>query len=356
MSTELDLSAWPPQAQVGLRLYQQGDYFAAHEALEDAWRAATDPVAREGLQGLTQLAVACLHAQRGNTAGAVKVARRALKHLAATPWHWRGLDMAHLRAALALWLADLRQGRVPNACPRLRAAPSSSPPRSPSSPRVRSFVLREGRLTPAQQRALATWGPRYLLPLEQVLDPARVFGRRAALILDIGFGDGQALATYAQAHPEMDFIGTEVYRPGVGALLQRLAQAGIDNVRVFMADAWEVLTRAIPDASLAGVQIFFPDPWPKRRHRKRRLIQPAFADLLARKLQPGGWLHLATDWPDYAAHMAAVLDTHPAFRNANPRGGPYPPARRRRPTTKFERKALAEGRVATDFLYWRRPS
>jgi len=342
---------WPTEARHAAQAYAQGDFFAAHEAWEDAWRAAQDPIAREVWQGLTQVAVACLHRQRGNPRGAVKVARRALKHLAAAPWVWQGLDVAALRRDLALWLADLLQGRDPGSCPRLRA-PAAAP--FPHARQVRSFVLREGRLTPAQRRALAQWGPHYGLPADQPVDPEAVFGRRAPLVLDIGFGDGQALLEQARAHPEWDFLGTEVYRPGVGALLQGLAREGLTNVRVFVADAWQVLTRALPDASLDGVQIFFPDPWPKRRHRKRRLLQPAFADLLARKLKPGGWLHLATDWPDYAAHMQAVLDTHPAFRNANPQGGPYPPARERRPTTKFEAKALAQGRPAQDFLYWRR--
>jgi len=336
----------------GVRLYAQGDFFAAHEALEDAWRAATDPVEREGLQGLTQLAAACLHARRGNARGARKVAARALRHLAFTPWRWQGLDMAGLRADLALWLADLTQGQASSRCPRLRAPASPSP--SEGARPVRSFVLREGRLTPAQRRALEDLGPRYLLSPDRPLDPRAVFERDAPLVLDIGFGDGQALLEMAASHPERNFVGTEVYRPGVGALLQGLARAGLDHVRIYLADAWQVLRWAIPESSLDGVQIFFPDPWPKRRHRKRRLIQPTFADVLARKLKPGGWLHLATDWPDYAAHMAAVLDTHPAFRNANPQGGPHPSARQRRPTTKFERKALAEGRVAQDFLYHRR--
>ena len=332
--------------------YRAHDFFAAHEAWEDAWRAARDPQAREAYQGLTQVAVACLHAQRGNPRGAVKVARRALRHLARVPWVWQGLDMAALRADLALWLADLTQGHTGLRCPRLRAP--APPAATPRPRRVRSFVLREGRLTPAQRRALATWGPHYLLPADRPLDPLAAFGRAAPLVLDIGFGDGQALLQQVLAHPDIHFLGTEVYRPGVGALLQGLARHRVTNVRVFQADAWQVLTHALPDAALDGVQVFFPDPWPKRRHRKRRLLQPAFADLLARKLKPGGWLHVVTDWPDYAAHIAAVLDTHPAFRNANPRGGPYPPARQRRPTTKFERKAQAQGRPAVDFLYHRR--
>ena len=353
MSSNSSFEGWPPQAREGLRLYARGAYHEAHDAWEEAWRAATDPVAREVLQGLTQLAVACLHAQRGNARGAIRVGQRALRHLAAAPWQWRGLDLAGLRAALALWLTDQIQGRPDARCPRLQPARShgrAAPARTP-----RSFVLREGRLTPAQRRALERLGPRYILPATQPVEVRQVFGRSGPVVLDIGFGDGEALVAQARAQPETLFLGSEVYRPGVGALLRALERTGADNVRVFLADAWQVLTQALPDASLDGVQIFFPDPWPKRRHRKRRLIQPAFADLLARKLKPGGWLHLATDWPDYAVHMAVVLDTHPAFRNANPAGGPHPPARARRRETKFERKARAEGRQAQDFFYRRRP-
>ncbi len=344
-------STWPPAAQAGWRAYAQRAWFAAHEAFEEAWRAAREPVAREVFQGLTQVAVACLHAQRGNLVGARRVGARALRHLAAAPWVWHQADLAGVRRDLALALTDWTQGRKDAACPRLRVGTPAGPPYLRP---IRSFVLREGRLTPAQRRALEVWGPRYLLPVDTPLDPAAAFGRDAPLVLDIGFGDGQALLAQARQHPEVNYLGSEVYRPGVGALLRGLAAAHLQHVRVFVADAWQVLSQAVPDEVLDGVQIFFPDPWPKRRHRKRRLIQPAFADLLARKLKPGGWLHLATDWPDYAVHMAVVLDTHPAFRNANPQGGPYPPARQRRPTTKFERKALAEGRPAHDLLYYRR--
>jgi len=214
---------------------------------------------------------------------------------------------------------------------------------------IRSFVRRDGRLTPAQRRALSELWPRYGLPADgPALNPATEFGRRAPLWLEIGFGDGDVLHTLAAEHPDTDFIGIEVHRPGIGHLLNALAAAGRDNVRVMAGDAGEILRSRFAAESLARVLVLFPDPWPKKRHHKRRLIQPALADELARVLAPGGLLHLATDWADYAEHMRAVLDPHPGFAALDPAAGA------RRPPTKFERRGLGKGHSVTDLLYRRR--
>ncbi len=226
--------------------------------------------------------------------------------------------------------------------------PEAEPGRRP----IRSFVRREGRLTTAQQRALDEHWPRFGIAADnRPLDPQALFGRAAPLWLEIGFGDGEALHHIASLHPEVDFIGIEVHRPGVGHLLNRVADSGLDNVRVVSADATEVLRNQIPDGLLARALIFFPDPWPKKRHHKRRLIQPAFADELARVIAPGGALHLATDWADYAEHMHAVLDDHPAF--AADASGERPDYR---PPTKFEERGLRKGHGVEDLLYTRRKS
>ena len=179
---------------------------------------------------------------------------------------------------------------------------------------IRSFVRREGRITPAQQRALKDLWPRYGVETSDVpLDYAVIFGRRAPMILEIGFGNGDALVAEAAAHPEYNYIGVEVHRPGIGNLLRNLESLEISNVRVMLADAKEVLAAQIPEASLSGVHLFFPDPWPKKRHHKRRLVQPDFTVLVMRKLVPGGYIHFATDWKDYAEHMVSVLSRTPGL-------------------------------------------
>ncbi len=224
------------------------------------------------------------------------------------------------------------------------------PPRRP----VRSFVLREGRITPAQQRAFDDYWQRYGLDYAgspRDFDP--VFGRQAARVLEIGFGNGEALAWAAAHEPERDFIGIEVHRPGVGRLINALAAQGSSNVRVYRHDAVEVLRDEIAPASLAEVRVWFPDPWPKLRHHKRRLIQPAFATLLASRVVPGGLLHLATDWADYARHMQEVLDAAPEWRNRLGSGGISPrPAWRI--ATHFEQRGVRLGHDVADFLYDRR--
>ncbi len=217
---------------------------------------------------------------------------------------------------------------------------------------IRSFVRREGRLTAAQQRALTELWPHYGLEAHSgLLDPGAIFGRHAPVWLEIGFGNGDALRHMAAHFPERDFIGIEVHRPGVGHLLNALAEEGRTNVRVICADAAEILRAQIAAAQLERILIFFPDPWPKKRHHKRRLIQPRFADELARVLAPGGVLHLATDWADYGEHMRAVLDPHPDFHAPH---GPIWPRPAYRPATRFERRGLRRGHGVVDLLYERR--
>ncbi|HEX7043072.1 MAG TPA: tRNA (guanosine(46)-N7)-methyltransferase TrmB [Burkholderiales bacterium] len=219
---------------------------------------------------------------------------------------------------------------------------------------IRSYVLRQGRMTEAQRRALEQLWPRYGVALGgETLDLAALFGRAAPVVLEIGFGNGDALVAAALARPDWNFLGAEVHRPGVGSLLLKLARADIDNVRVVLADANDVLARLAP-ASLHGVHLFFPDPWPKKRHHKRRLMQPAFAARLRDVLAPGGYLHCATDWEDYAAHMLAVLEATPGLANAAGTGR-YPERPPSRPLTRFERRGAAEGRPARDLLFRRVP-
>ncbi|HSG76054.1 MAG TPA: tRNA (guanosine(46)-N7)-methyltransferase TrmB [Burkholderiales bacterium] len=206
---------------------------------------------------------------------------------------------------------------------------------------IRSYVLRQGRTTPAQQRALDELFTVYGIPFRQaLLEP-----RGKPLVLEIGSGMGETTAAIAAAQPGSDFIAVEVHGPGVGSLLRRIDEQGLKNLRVIRHDAIEVLEHMIADASLAGIHLFFPDPWPKKRHHKRRLVQPAFATLAARKLAPGGYLHAATDWPQYAEQMAEVLDAEPLLTRA---------AARERPATKFEQRGMKLGHEVRDLVYRRR--
>lgn len=218
---------------------------------------------------------------------------------------------------------------------------------------IRSFVRREGRMTHSQKKALERLWRLYGLALgTEPLDLATVFNRQAQRILEIGFGNGESFIAQAQATPEADFLGIEVYRPGIGHLLLRLESNQLNNVRVICSDALEVLQCYLPNHSLAGVQIFFPDPWPKKRHHKRRLIQPPFVELLWHKLKPGGWLHLATDWQDYAEHILAVLNQHPGFRYLTETDHCiYGPSER--PLTKFEQRGQRQGRPIWDLKFKR---
>jgi len=218
---------------------------------------------------------------------------------------------------------------------------------------IRSFVRREGRITKAQERALTELWPRYGVDAgDAPLDFRALFGRAAPVHVEIGFGNGDVLAAMAARHPEYDYLGIEVHRPGIGALLRRLEAAGLGNARVMRADAKEVLARNIPDAALSAVNIFFPDPWPKKRHHKRRLIQPEFAELVRRKLQPGGMLHLATDWRDYAEQMLDVLSQTPGFENTAGAGA-FAPRPEERPLTKFEQRGKRLGHEVYDLSFRR---
>jgi tRNA (guanine-N7-)-methyltransferase len=217
---------------------------------------------------------------------------------------------------------------------------------------IRSFVRREGRLTPAQKRALEELWPRYGVDDTRAsLDLATLFGRIAPVIVEIGFGNGEALAATAAAHPENDYLGIEVHRPGVGHLLNLLAAQRIANVRVVVADAKEVLAMRLPDQSLSTVHLFFPDPWPKKRHHKRRLVQPDFVQLVRRKLKPGGVFHLATDWQDYAQWMMATLTAAGGFENVS--GRDCYGERGERPLTKFERRGARLGHGVRDLRFRR---
>ena len=216
---------------------------------------------------------------------------------------------------------------------------------------IRSYVVRAGRMGPGQTRALHALAPKFVLPFGAPLDPAAVFGRSAPLVLEIGFGMGDATAAIAAAAPDTDFIGVEVHPPGVGALLQRIDALGLANLRIVRHDAVEVLRAMVAPGSLAGLHVFFPDPWPKLRHHKRRLVQPAFAALAASRLAPGGRLHCATDWQPYAEQMLAVLAAEPLLRNT---AEGYAPRPAHRPPTKFERRGVALGHGVWDLVFERR--
>ncbi len=219
---------------------------------------------------------------------------------------------------------------------------------------IRSFVLRAGRATAAQQRALEELWPKFGIPEQSgALDFERIFARAAPRMLEIGFGAGEALLSFAQAHPDIDCIGIEVHRPGVGHLLLGVEGAGLTNVRVIDRDAVDVLSNQIPAASITFVHIFFPDPWHKKRHHKRRLIQPPFVALLARILAPGGVLRLATDWEHYALQMREVLDATPEFENVAGTDG-YVPRSSVRPLTRFERRGHRLGHGVWDLEYRRK--
>jgi tRNA (guanine-N7-)-methyltransferase len=218
---------------------------------------------------------------------------------------------------------------------------------------IRSFVLRTGRATAAQQRALSELWPKYGVEFAaQPLDLDQLFGRSAPRLLEIGFGTGEALHSFAQIHPEMDCLGVEVHPPGVGRLLLELQASEISNCRVIAHDAVEVLRQQLPAASLALIHIFFPDPWPKKRHHKRRLIQPEFAESLVRALVPGGSVHLATDWEPYAQHMSTVLAATAGLRTLAD-SGEYVERPAVRPVTRFERRGTRLGHGVWDLAYTR---
>ena len=213
---------------------------------------------------------------------------------------------------------------------------------------IRSFVLRQGRISNAQRRAHADLLPVYGVPFSAAaLDLDRVFGRAAPKILEIGFGMGETTVAIAQQHPERDFLGVEVHTPGVGSLLKRIAELHLENVRVIQHDAVEVLQHMIPHAALDGVHIFFPDPWPKKRHHKRRLIQAPFVALLASRMKPGASVHACTDWEEYARQMLEVLSSEPSFKNT---ALDFASAGSR-PETKFETRGLRLGHRVWDLVF-----
>lgn len=216
---------------------------------------------------------------------------------------------------------------------------------------IRSYVLRTGRKTPSQERAYDELWPQYGLKIaDGMLDFSQVFGRSSDVVVEIGFGMGDSLVEMALAAPEQDFIGIEVHTPGVGRLLNLVAEQGITNLRVYAEDAVQVLEQCIPDNSLAKVQIFFPDPWHKKKHNKRRIVQPEFVQKLRGKLKPAGLIHLATDWENYAGHMMEVMTAAEGFANCAG-AGQFSPKPDFRPVTKFERRGQRLGHGVWDLLF-----
>ena len=217
---------------------------------------------------------------------------------------------------------------------------------------IKSYVLRAGRLSPRQERGLVQWLPEYQLPLDGVSwDLPAVFGRDADTIVEIGFGMGSSLLRMAQENPEINFIGIEVHKAGIGSLAADLHDNAIQNVRIAPYDAVTVFQDQLNANSLAGIQIFFPDPWPKARHHKRRLIQNEFLVGLMNALQPGGFIHCATDWENYAEHMLAVLSAEPLLEN---QALDYSPRPARRPLTKFEQRGQLLGHGVWDLIFCKR--
>jgi len=214
---------------------------------------------------------------------------------------------------------------------------------------IRSFVLRTGRTTVGQQKAIETLGPKYLVPYQsQPVDLDALFGRAAPTVLEIGFGMGEATAHIAGVLPEKNFLCCEVHTPGVGALLKRIGDLGLTNIRIVQHDAVEVMLHMLAPQSLAGVHIFFPDPWHKARHNKRRLVQPPFVAQLATRLAPGGYIHCATDWEPYAQQMLEVLSAEPALQNTAAGFAPRPDYR---PLTKFENRGIRLGHGVWDVVF-----
>ena len=218
---------------------------------------------------------------------------------------------------------------------------------------IRSFVMRAGRTTMGQEKALQDLWPVFGLELKNgLIDYQHIFGRQADTVLEIGFGMGESLISMAKVAPELNFIGIEVHRPGVGRLLSRIAEEGLTNIRIYCDDAIEVLDKCIADGSLDTLQLFFPDPWHKKKHHKRRIVQPEFAQTIKRKLQISGCFHMATDWQNYAEHMMSIMEIAPGFVN---KAGvkQFSAQPETRPVTKFQRRGEKLGHGVWDLIYQR---
>jgi tRNA (guanine-N7-)-methyltransferase len=232
----------------------------------------------------------------------------------------------------------------------------AAPPDERTHRPIRSYVLRQSRVSPAQERALQTLLPIFGVPFVTApVDWPAVFGRTSDRILEIGSGMGETTADIAEAQPDKDFIAVEVHRPGIGSLLRHIDERRLTNLRVVPHDATEVVTHMIGTETLAGIHVFFPDPWPKKRHHKRRLLQPAFVRLLADRLAPEGYLHAATDWLAYAEEMLTVLEAEALLQNTVADGSGFAPRPTYRPLTKFERRGLNLGHEVNDLVF-RKPS
>ena len=216
--------------------------------------------------------------------------------------------------------------------------------------RIRSFIRRQGRLTPGQQQAIDHHWNTFCLDPKLDYDFTQVFGREAPLFLEIGFGNGDSLAKMAAANPDNDYIGIEVHKPGVGHLLILLNEQNISNVRIYCHDAIDILEHKLPDHSLAGLHLFFPDPWHKKKHHKRRIVRPSFVELLNKKLKTSGYFHAATDWQDYAESMLAVLSADAGLSNTSPTHD-YCPCPEYRPLTKFEQRGIRLGHGVWDLIF-----
>jgi tRNA (guanine-N7-)-methyltransferase len=216
--------------------------------------------------------------------------------------------------------------------------------------KIRSFIRRQGRITQGQQQALDNHWGKYCLNPAVDYDLNQVFGRVAPLIVEIGFGTGDSLAKMAADNPDNDYIGIEVHRPGVGHLMMLLHQQGLTNVRIYCHDAMDIFEHKIPDNSLTGVHLFFPDPWPKKKHHKRRIVRPSFVELLIRKLKPAGYFHAATDWKNYAENMLKILSSGVGISNANHLGD-YCDRPEYRPLTRFEQRGIRLGHGVWDLIF-----
>lgn len=257
---------------------------------------------------------------------------------------------------------------APSIMARMTSTPNSNlmsdTPNSPASDsadtealrtgHIRSFVHRRSHITPSQQAAIDVLMPKWSLPYKNaLLNVEQTFGRPGPLILEIGFGMGETTAKIAAARPDDNFLGVEVFNAGVGALLKRIDENGLQNIRIIQHDAVEVVRDMIAPDSLAGVHVYFPDPWPKKRHHKRRLLQPLFVQLLASRIAPGGYFHCATDWENYAEQMLEVLSGEPLLQNTCTDYAPRPDYR---PQTKFETRGLRLGHGVWDLIFTRKPS